>query len=205
MRNALLPALLAALLVSPALAQERPRNPARGWYVGAEAGISQIDGEIRHEEEVVPFNDESRAVSLHAGYRFNRILSLGAYVADYGKFSTRRQGYAAEAEVDAFGVQFAGRVPIGEKLGLMGIVMLFFHDMDFTARVPGGTLLEDNGGGLNTRFGLGLSYQLNPHTEIRLEALRTASLSEGFMTFDFGPLDFEGRLNSVTLGMHYKF
>jgi opacity protein-like surface antigen len=205
MRNPLAPALLAILLVPSALAQERPRNPARGWYVGAEAGVSQVDGDFSYEGDVIPFEEEDRALAFHAGYRFNRVVSLGAYIADYGSFSATRQGYAADANVDAFGLQFVGRVPLGEKFGLMGIAMLFCHDMDFTARVPDGSVLEDDGGGINVRFGLGLNYQLNPHLDLRLEILRTDGLSHGFMTLDLGPLDFDGNLNSVTLGMRYKF
>lgn len=181
------------------------QNPARGWYVGADAGIAELEGDIEYLDDEIDFKDQSRVITLHAGYRFNRVVSLGMFASDYGSYSESRDGYSSDSNVSAFGVQFTGRVPVGEKVGILGTVMAFFHDVDFTTRVPDGTVYKADGGGLNTRFGLGANYQFNPNVDLRLELQQTRGVNHGFMTFDVGQLRFDGKLTSLTLGLRYKF
>ena len=99
--------LLAAVTVA-CCSVAQAQNPARGWYVGFDAGMSRLDGELddRDNQVTLPFDDDSATFAAHAGYRFNRVLQLGVFYADYGNsyygtpYSSPYYGYGGGVVVE---------------------------------------------------------------------------------------------------------
>lgn len=199
-------ALAAALALCP-IVEAKPKNPARGWYVGLDAGTSQLDGDMRDRDNdtSVTFNDDSNAFAAHAGYRFNRFLQLGVFYADLGRYSESDSGYALDADLRAIGIQFTGRIPIGEKFGLLAHVIAMNRRLDISARAPGADGVSEYHGGIVGRWGLGVNYQFNPQWDLRLEHSHSSDVGgSDYIVFPY-PLDLKANLRSTTLGVRYKF
>jgi opacity protein-like surface antigen len=199
--------MLAALAVAWCSAAEA-QNPARGWYVGLDAGMSQLDGDLvdRDNEVTVPFNDDSNTFAAHAGYRFNRFLQLGLFYADLGKYSESDSGYTLDADLRGIGLQFTGRIPVGEKFGLLAHVTAMNRRLDVSARVPGEDPVSEYHGGLVTRWGLGMNYQFNHQWDLRLEHSHSSDVGDTWYLSLLGAeIDLKANLRTTTLGFRYKF
>ncbi len=200
-------ALATALALCPVV-EARPKNPVRGWYVGLDAGSSQLDGDIldRDTDARVPFNDDSNSFTAHAGYRFSRFLQLGLFYADLGKFSESESGYTLDADLRAIGLQFTGRIPIGEKFGVLAQAAIMNRRLNVSARAANGDSESDYHGGLVGRWGLGVSYQFNPEWDIRLEHSHSSDVGDSFyIGFPYYAIDLKANLRTTTLGFRYKF
>jgi len=57
-----------AVLVLAVAPVAMARNPSRGWFVGADAGVSELDGEIRYWP--VDFVGNLTSVTLGVRYKF---------------------------------------------------------------------------------------------------------------------------------------
>jgi opacity protein-like surface antigen len=135
--------LLAAVTVA-CCSVAQAQNPARGWYVGFDAGMSRLDGELddRDNQATLPFDDDSATLAAHAGYRFNRFLQLGVFYADYGNFSGRDSGYALDVDLRGVGLEFTLRIPVGEKFGVLGEVFAMNRRLDISAVAPGSSVSD---------------------------------------------------------------
>ena len=199
-------ALATALALCP-IVEAKPKNPARGWYLGLDAGASQLDGDVLDRETGthIDFNDDSNSFSAYAGYRFNRFLQLGLFYADLGKYSESDSGYTLDADLRAIGIQFTGRIPIGEKFGLLAQVVAMNRRLDVSARTPGGEIVSDYHGGIVGRWGLGVNYQFNPQWDLRLEHAHSRDVGDSFyLAFPTYRIDLKANLRSTTLGVRYK-
>ena len=202
MRYKSLAVILLALAVGPAWA----KNPARGWFVGADAGISQLDGHVEYDGRGdYELDDNAAHVGVHAGYRFSRFLSLGVSYADYGDFATRAPDLRLDAEVHGVAVNFVARIPLGERFGLLGNVTVLGRDLEITATEPGQEPFSLTTRGLVTRLGLGLGYKISDHVDARVDAAYTGGVGHVFMGMGIPTLHFNGDLLSFTAGLRYKF
>jgi opacity protein-like surface antigen len=182
------------------------RNPARGWYVGLEAGQAEMDGSVTYDfENQFDFDETSPTITVHAGYRFNRFLQLGAFYSDFGSFSTTQAGYQASADLRAAGVIFNLHIPVGEKFGLHGNVSAMNRRLDFSLTEAGQQPLSDYHGGIVTRLGVGLGYQLTPKFDLRYDFGHTRDIGDTLTLFTLVSLDFKANLSTHTLGLRYKF
>jgi opacity protein-like surface antigen len=184
------------------------QNPARGWYLGLDAGTSQLDGELedRVNEVAIPFNEDSNTFAVHAGYRFNRFLQLGLFYANLGSYSESDSGYSLDADLRGIGLQFTGRIPVGEKFGLLAHATLMNRRLDVSARAPGEETMSEYHGGLVNRWGLGMNYQFNHQWDLRLEHSHSSDVGETWYLSLLGAeLDLRANLRTTTLGFRYKF
>jgi opacity protein-like surface antigen len=182
------------------------QNPARGWYVGLDAGMSQLDGDLEDldNDVTVAFNDDSSTFAAHAGYRFNRFLQLGVFYSDLGKYSESRSGYALDVDLRGIGVQFTGRIPISEKVGILAHVIAMNRRLDVSARGPGQVPQSDYHGGIVHRWGLGVNYQFNPQWDLRLEHSHSSDIGGTLWSVGLD-LDLKANLRTTALGLRYKF
>jgi opacity protein-like surface antigen len=195
----------AALLAAAPLASAK--NPARGWYVGLDVGSSELSGQIvdNDEDAEISLNDNARTFTAHAGYRFNRFLQLGAFYSDFGTYSVGESGYQLDADLRGVGIQFTGRVPLGEKFGLIGYVAAMHRRLDLTMEAPGGEPESDFHGGIHPRVGFGVNYLFSPQWDIRLEYAHSSSVGAEFPYLNFPDrFDLDADLDSFTLGFRYK-
>jgi hypothetical protein len=202
MRHKFLAVIMVALVVCPAWA----KNPARGWFVGADAGISQLDGDMAYDGRgTYELDDNAAHVNLHAGYRFSRFLSLGASYTDFGNFSARAPDLRLDAEVHGVAVNFVARIPLGERFGLLGNVTALVRDLKIVATEPGQEPFSQTTRGLVTRMGVGLGYKISDHLDVRVDVAHTGDVGHVFMGMGTPTLDFNGDLLSFTTGIRYKF
>jgi OmpA-OmpF porin, OOP family len=182
------------------------QNPARGWYVGFDVGMSQLDGDVEDldNDVTVGFDDDSNTFTAHAGYRFNRFLQLDVFYAALGKFSDSRSGYALDVELRGIGVQFTGRIPISEKVGILAHLISMNRRLDVSARSSGQVPQSDYHGGIVHRWGLGVNYQFNHQWDLRLEHSHSSDIGGTLWSADLD-LDLRANLRTTTLGVRYKF
>jgi opacity protein-like surface antigen len=197
-------ALTAAILVAcgPAAA----KNPARGWFLGLDAGTSQLDGEVEYAGiDTLDFDDNATNVTVHAGYRFSRFLSLGVSYTDFGDFSVSEPGLRLDASVRGVAMNFVARIPLGERIGLQATVSALGRDLDISARAPGEAPFAQGTRGLVTRLGLGLGYKVSDHVDVSVDFATTRDVGHVFMGMGVPVLHFNGNLHSLTAGLRYKF
>ena len=76
-------------LASAALALCAPvsaKNPARGWFLGADVGTSNLDGNVEYFGEApVDFDETSTLVDAQLGYVLNSFATRFAAGYRYGK------------------------------------------------------------------------------------------------------------------------
>jgi OOP family OmpA-OmpF porin len=202
MRSRSLFLALAAATCSTALADV----PARGWFVGVDVGNTQLDGEMYYAGgDPFSFNENSTSFTLHGGYRFSRAVSLGIGYSDFGDFSANGSGARLEAAFKGYTVNFVVRLPLNERLGLLGTVAAMVREMDLTATQAGQAPLSETGTLVTGRLGIGLSYQLNDDLDLRLDVAQTRDVGESYDGPETPSFDFTGDLTSVTAGIRYKF
>lgn len=197
-------AALAVAWCSVAAAQ----NPARGWYVGLDAGKSELYGDLFlvDDEVLVPFTDDSHTLAAHVGYRFNRFLQLGMFYADLGEYSERPPGYTLDAHMRGVGIQFTGRIPIGEKFGILAHMTAMNRRLEVTAVSPNQERDNEYHGGVVGRWGLGVNYQFNHNWDLRLEHSHSSDVGDSLYIGYIGAvIDLKANLRTTTLGLRYKF
>jgi hypothetical protein len=193
------------------------KNPARGFFVGVDAGQAQLDGEVTFDPFYdVAVGDESlddtaATVTLHAGYRFSRFLSLGVVYSHFDDFSGRVPtlcpgSTCAATDID-MGLQWAGanfvaRVPIGQRLALLGTASALFHDLKLIVREPGEAPSTYDDGGLIAKVGIGLGYKIDEHLDLSVDVGYADNIGNAFMSF-LG--NVSGTVTTFTAGLRYKF
>lgn len=197
--------MLAVALAMALSTGAQAKNPARGWYVGIDAGTAEMDGSVTAGAvDQFEFDETSPTVTAHAGYRFNRFLQLGAFYSDLGSFSVTRPSYRATADLRAVGVMFNLRIPLGEKFGLHSNISAMNRRLDVSLTEPGEQTVSDYHGGIVARLGIGLGYQMSPQLDFRLDFSRTSGIGDTFYVLG-PPLDFDANLRTLTAGLRYKF
>jgi opacity protein-like surface antigen len=197
------------LIAAAALAVGAPagaKNPARGWFVGLDAGTAQLDGEVIYDGlDTFEFDENSAQVAVHAGYRFSRFLSLGLSFTDFGDFSVTYPDLRLDAQARGVALNFVARIPLNERLGLQATVSVLGRDLEITSREPGEAPLENTTRGLSPRLGLGLGYRISDHLDVRVDFATTPGIGHVFMGMGRPTLHFDGDLDSLTAGVRYKF
>jgi opacity protein-like surface antigen len=208
-------ALMAA--ASPALPAER------GFYVSADAGVSQGEGEFTGGSAVnfvrTIRDDDSKSLRVRAGYQFARFIAVEVGYVDLGDFafdigpSSCPPAIPTNCDftthVSANG-PFANAVfilPVGEKFRFK--VRVGWYALQFETRESGPNASanpnrgKDSEGGAHV--GVGAALRATDKLEIELEYSRFAGPDFAQMGAP-GPAHFEvGKISTVTLGVAYRF
>ncbi len=155
--------LLLALLV-PGMAQA-------GWYLGAEAGMSNADS-IDIEFDAPPdfeSDDQDSVYQVFGGLTLGNNFALELGYADLGEYTARETG-VVEAKLDptALSLSAIGKVSVHPKVKMFGRLGLAYWatDLSLTDFVDSGSG-DDNG--LDPVIGLGFDWRITDRFDLRVE------------------------------------
>lgn len=181
-RNLIIAAAASALLL-PASAFAIGTDP--GFYLGGKVGASSTDSVI---------DDSDTSLGIYGGYRINPYFAVEAEYTDFGKFDVRFR----QLEFDnprlgprTWGARAIGFVPINENIELLGSIGA--HSFDTNPRDDEG-FREVVGSNSSTDlfYGLGAQFNFNGGMSLRTQ----------YQRYEFKDA---GKINELSLGVHYRF
>lgn len=179
---------LALLFASATAVAAEP--PARGFYFGANAGVTSFedDGVFSGTN----FDDSDTAYGIYGGYKILKYLAVEARISSQGSYDVSL-GYAHESlDATVYSAHVVGIIPFGksgwELFGQLGIGSLNLDSRNF--------------GDDNTTVGsagIGVRYYATPHLGLAIETDAYAWEEDGFgSNRDLG-------IAATQLAVHYIF
>jgi len=210
----------AALLTGTALAQQPQGKPGK-YYVALDVGRSRI--EAGHGGFLVPVEgiQHGNDVGFKAlfGIQISRYFAVEAGYTHFGSFdaedvpynclpgSTPPCTYDIEAGVHGPSTNIVGLWPFAERWSLSARVGAQYAQSSLRARDPDvpGSETDSDESSWGLLYGVGLNYQLNPHTRVRLNWEQNDQLSVGL--YLGGGVGFYelGSSRLTSLGLDYRF
>lgn len=164
----------AALIMSLALASSAAFAEP---YIGAAGGIGFTNATDKLEQsglyDYVSSKDDGKpAVSIYAGYAFNRQLAVEAGYTDFGKYSVKGSyyGYSAEDSIKAqvVSASVVGSLPLSSVFGLEGRVGLgVMHQKYQCVRYCGPNTPDNDNTSTVALIGVGAHWDLNRNLTLR--------------------------------------
>lgn len=201
--------LALATMVSPmALAQET------GWYFGANLGQSAAtidDAGITRNligQGLLPSalsdRDRDTGYKLFGGYQFNNNLALEGGYFNLGQFGYTANTVPAgtlngDIKIQGLNLDLVGRLPITEKVSLIGRVGANYADSSDTFRGTGAVRVTNPNPSkreLNGKLGVGVEYAFNESLAMRVEA-------ERYRVND--AIGNKGHVDLISVGLVYRF
>lgn len=193
---------LATVGLMAATAHAAPVSP--GWYLGVDAGRSELKPELR--EPVLQAEESDTAFALHGGYRFTRHLAVEASYADLGTFEFTLgcpavcipEAYPrhVDSSIKRLDVALLGIAPFGERAEAYAKLGVAQTQVDGTASslwLGSRRLSSDSSDAV---YGLGLRVHLNAPWSLRLQWERSSA--------DL-PSMYDADVDSLWMGAEYRF
>lgn len=148
-----------------------------GWYVGADAGRSEISPDDLRTIGETDFTDTG--VAVHGGYRFARHFAVEATYADLGSFSYTLDTCTgicipelASLHVEQSGkrvdLTLVGSIPLGDRLDAYARAGVARTEFETSARSLLGTSRSENSEFAGV-FGVGMRLDFNTPWSLRLQ------------------------------------
>lgn len=180
----------------------------RGWLLGCEVGISQID---------LPEDDEEGMGGIFGGYRFNRYLGIEAGFNHFATFESgevlrRGERHEVEKSIDGARIMVMGMLPVSDQFSFFGKLGVFHgfeteiidyddDDDDYSIKHD-----EDDTG---PAIEAGFLFKIHPRWEMVFSAGRySASVIDFNVGTNNGDITIEGdgdEIDFVKVGVAYKF
>jgi opacity protein-like surface antigen len=216
-------AVTAVLLSVSALAAPDPgTQPSGKFYVGLDAGSSQLDASLSEQffgPEISQHTGNDIGYRLRLGVQASRYFAAEIGFIDFGEFALRDIPYACAPQQpgpctydinSATQGPFANIVvswPFAQRWALNGRVGGYYADITTSERDPDvpGTEQEYHDSGIGFSIGAGLSFQINPRMKIsadwgKYDLIEFApTLSGGIGAYDVGSASL------ASLGFAYRF
>ncbi|MDD3266613.1 MAG: outer membrane beta-barrel protein [Burkholderiales bacterium] len=179
MEKTLLLCLLGVLTISLANA-----DSANGAYINANAGYGSLQN--------LPTG--SFALGINAGYNFNRAFALEA-----GWTNLSSNQYGVTSYDNYYDVAVKGTLPLSDIFSLYGRLGGGINTTGFsgTASVPNNCALCTSGSNYAWLAGLGASFALSQHFDLRIEDYMILPMGGGNLGY--------GNINNITGGVQYNF
>jgi len=201
-------AILFGILAVSAIAQEK--KPARGWYVGATAGLSKVSGSRDISKTASTIDDDDQAFGILGGYQFNKYFGLEAGYLDMGSLGF--ESADNNVSVDAVHFSAVGTLPLGQRFSLVG--KLGSARRSLSQKLVEGALEEDTvdesenvvawAGGFQYHFG-GRWIASLTHSGISLDNPRIYHLDE-YGEDDTYRFEVDGRyIRTTRVALKYRF
>jgi len=165
----------------------------RGWYAGADVGGSV------YADACDGAGDSDTAGHVYVGYQFNDHLAVEGGYHDLGAIDSMVGNCSSPAPVDpsadGLSVSVLGRVPVSEKVSVIGRAGAMFWNMDVDASGNTPAVSDD---GVSPLAGVGVGVAVTERIEGRVEYDRF---------FDVGEQETTGQtdIDTLTAGVAVKF
>jgi len=212
-RNSL--ACVACLVATSAWAQG---GGNRAFYVGADAGWSNLHDSGDFDVQQGVDDDQSITFSVRLGYRFNRYFSLEAGYTDLGEFDTTPSvvcpaiyppgscaAFDASTSIDGVTLGAVGTWPVSSHLQLEASAAAIYREVEYSygGAAGNGSLTEK---GTVWKLGFGVGVPINDRLEVGLElaqyrdvGIRIGAGANGVQTTN------DGYATVITLGARWFF
>jgi OOP family OmpA-OmpF porin len=190
-------ALIGTALVLPfaaqAQAQTQAAAEARGAYIGANLGRSELKVTVTN---VGSEKKTDTGFKLYGGYQFNNNFGLETGYADLGKISGSNGAASVSGETTAFFIAATGTLPLNAQFALFAKAGLSLNSTKVRATLNGitGSSTENE---TTPIFGAGASYSFTKNLAVVAEYEDFGKVAK-----DRG-IDLKANLFSV--GLRYKF
>jgi hypothetical protein len=130
--------IVAGALVICSFAAHAVEPLAKGAYIGAAIGATEVDDDNLLVDSGLDFrDDEDSSIQINGGYKFNRHFAIEARYIDLGSYDVEGFGVRSDLDIEAISVHAIGILPLGEngwelfaQLGLGRIDTEFFGEDD---------------------------------------------------------------------------
>ena len=198
---ALLTLALAGVVAAPGAAAASPPEVA-GWFAGASLGQSKISG-YSVGGPVDNLDDTDLAWMVGGGYTFMRNFAVALSWVDLGATEADGPAYGGFTDkLTAQGASFAavGILPVHERIGITGLVGLFYWGQDVHYADPSG-IYDYEDSGVDPTYGIGARIGLGPDNRLGIQV--------GWQRFmDVGDEKNSGHQNDrdfFSVGFGYRF
>lgn len=159
-------------------------------YVGLDYVYTSADFNYGYEELVA---ENYNSFNLNVGTKFNKNFGVEAFYQKSAREDKSVYGVVTtKGEFDAYGVDFAGYLPLTENLE--GIASIGLGHYTFKVSALGGSDDESN---MGYRLGLGAQYNINENVGVRVMGR--------FVGIDDGDDGVVNNLTEFTAGIRYTF
>jgi hypothetical protein len=207
---------LACLVSTSAMAQAN--GGSRNFYVGADAGWSNLHDSGDFDVQAGVDDDESTTFSVAFGYRFNRHFSLEAGYTDLGEFDSSPSvacpaiyppgacpAFDARTSIDGVMVNAVGTWPVAKHFQLEASAAAIYREVEYSYRGASGSGSSSEKGTV-WKLGVGVGVPINDRLEVGLEL---AQYREVGIRFGAGASDVQttndGYATVITLGARLFF
>jgi len=144
--------------------------------------------------------DKYNSFNLNAGAKFNQYVGMEVFYQKSGEeeksvVDVDGDTLKAKTKFDAYGVDFAGYLPLSEKLE--GIASVGLAHYKFKLKAGGDYVGSESESNMAYRLGLGAQYNINEHVGVRVMGR--------FVQLDDGSDDAIKNLTELTAGVRYTF